>query len=537
MSHTGIPKIINFVWIGGKPMPTWAARNVRRFAELNPDYEILIHDEHALRPEHAYAYNHTSRLCSKADLIRYSALQTHGGWYFDVDFTPFRPIDDIANAYQLDGSKFFMTEQHGQMNPRLTVANGVLAATPDHPLWAEINRAITLTNPPYDRCTFGPVLTTKLYRTHRNQITLGAWPFFYPASISEAVGVYHACRQNGDHYAARIAPTCGQLPFVMHLWANANKHDLTSPPRVVPTVGEFSGLRAVFPMLDCQRRDDTQPFRAILEGLERIGFAVDAPDLGAPVKLATADLMVIWNGRKGKYREWADSAAKANIPTIHIEHGFFDRRAYTQADHAGILHWASWTDSLNRPAPTSGADRLTAVWPYPPQSFTKRHGNILVIGQVAGDAQLDDSEIQLSTPLEKMVARSLPRGVKAVFRPHPVSRQKLAKYMPRCTEPTIVDAIAQARFAVMINSNAGNECLAMGCPVLCFGPAVYAKAGVALQTSVADFQINFQRMLDGYLPDTAKVRNYLQRLACRQWNQGEWRDGKVLASLVRKAMA
>jgi hypothetical protein len=27
----------------------------------------------------------------------------HGGWYFDTDFWPFRPLDDIERAFMLDG--------------------------------------------------------------------------------------------------------------------------------------------------------------------------------------------------------------------------------------------------------------------------------------------------------------------------------------------------------------------------------------------------------------------------------------------------
>ena len=108
---------------------------------------------------------------------------------------------------------------------------------------------------------------------------------------------------------------------------------------------------------------------------------------------------------------------------------------------------------------------LARVWPHPLRQFHSRSGYVLVLGQLPRDSQVDESELKLSTPLEKVVARSRPPGVEAVFRPHPRAREKNASYLPRCKAETLAEAIEGARFAVMINSNSGNECLALGCPV------------------------------------------------------------------------
>ena len=72
--------------------------------------------------------------------------------------------------------------------------------------------------------------------------------------------------------------------------------------------------------------------------------------------------------------------------------------------------------------------------------------------------------------------------------------------------------------------------------MLCFGPALYAAAGVALQTTMSDLGDALSTMLSGWRPDAEKVRNYLHWLACRQWSQEEIREGAMLASLVRKAL-
>jgi len=150
---------------------------------------------------------------------------------------------------------------------------------------------------------------------------------------------------------------------------------------------------------------------------------------------------------------------------------------------------------------------------------------------------MEDSEIDSPTPLERMVARSLPDGVEGRFRPHPRAQVVRKAYLPRCDAKTLAEAVEGARFAVMINSNAGNECLALGCPVLCLGPALYEKAGVALRTTQRTFYREFGQMLDGWKPDAERVRNYLHWLACRQYSPDDFRDSQVLSDVVRRAVA
>jgi len=540
-----IPKLLHFVWIGG-PMPEWAERNIEEFRRLNPGHEIRVHGEQVLLSEYREAYDASTEPCTKADLIRYSVLETEGGWYFDVDFWPFRPLDDIVRAYALDGAALFVTQQHGNKNPTLVHSNAVLAAGPECGVWPFIKEYVQAHIPPNAQFRYGPGMMTELVEKHPKRFVVGDWPWFYPAAIGRAGQLYNACVNFDNKYAQRSAPTGGQLPFAMHLWAGgvnkipttvvkARDRFATLPPPSGDA--EFSGLRVTFPMIQVQWEDDTQPFRAIAEGLTALGCQVDIPKHNEDPDLSRADLMVQWNGRKGHFLDWTNEARRHNLPILHVEHGFFDRRAYTQVDHQGILHWASWVEHCDRPAPEDGASRLDAVWPYPLRSFRARlRGYVLVIGQVPGDSQMDDSEIKLSTPLEKIVARSLTNGVRAVFRHHPRVRMKRVRYLPRCEVPSLEHAVDGARFAVMVNSNTGNECLAWGCPVLCFGPAIYAQAGVALQTTVADFRQRFQQMLDGWRPDEERVRNYLEWLACRQWNQDEFRGGGVLAARLREAL-
>jgi len=532
---------IHFIWIGSRPMPAWARRNIEEFRRLNPAHEVRVHGEEVLLDSLAAVYGKVSGACSKADLLRYSALRRYGGWYFDCDFWPLRPVADIERAYLLDGSRLFVTEQHGNRNPQLTLANGVLAASPDCEALQVLERLILETRPPYNRCSFGPLLMLRLQRERPDLLRVGAWPWFYPAEVGRAGRLYDIVRQRGPECSRHFAPTGGQVPFAMHLWAGGRTKIPKAGGPVIAHLnpngrGPWSGRRATVAALDVQWRDRTQPFRAVAEGLAGLGFDVSVMRLGEQGLLDAADLVVLWNGRKGRWRELKHQARALGIPTIIMEHGFFDRRAYTQIDHLDILHWASWTAELRNPAPPEGGARLARVWPHRLRPFGGRDGYVLVLGQVPGDSQMQESEVSLPTPLKKAVARSLPRGVDAVFRPHPRAGSKRVSYLRRCEARTIVEAIEGARFAVMINSNAGNECLALGCPVLCLGPALYAQAGVAKQTRMSNFKRTLLEMLAGWRPDGGAVRNYLHWLACRQYNQQEMREGEVLARLLEKVM-
>ena len=542
-ADTLIPKKIHFIWVGGE-LPDWAITNIDEFRRLNPNYEIRIHGEEVLLDRYRDVYGQLDEVCAKSDLLRYSVLRSEGGWYFDADFYPFRPLADMERAFALDGRQMFITEQHGQLGAHLTYANGILGAAPDHPVFDLIDEYIDQTEP-FGRCTYGPIMMLKLVAEHPNLFAIGGWPFFFPAGINRAARIWRACSQSSSRYAVRLAPTAGQLPFMMHLWAGGKtglreRDDMMDfLPGERPAI--YAGLRACVGVLPIQWDDPTQPFRAVAEGLAHIGFDVEIRQIDGPLEglFDTCDLFVCWNGRKWWYEKATAKARETGLPMLMMEHGFWDRRAYTQIDHVGILHWASWVGGLSRPAPREGAERLRQFYPDGiKQTARRRKGHVLVIGQVQGDSQMDDSEVDSATALSRMVARTMPDypGELACFRPHPNARVVRKEYLPRCEAETLEDAVAGARFAVMINSNSGNECLALGCPVLTLGPSVYGAAGVAHTTSGGTFAKDFAEMMEGWTPDNDSVENYLEWLACRQWSQNEIRSGKALRMLVGRAM-
>ena len=540
-----IPQVLHFLWFGSDPMPGWAKANLERFRELNPDFEVVVHGEEVLLEKYREVYDRIDARSSRSDLLRYSILQRFGGWYWDLDFVPFRAVLDIVHAFELTGDSMFISRQANQRNPKLGYAATPIAAPADWPGWEELDRIVFSRTEPYRRTAFGPELIQQFVGNRPRLFTVSDAPWFFPAAETKARHLWKALGSADDQrYARRLcSETGGQLPFAMHLWANG-KTELAAPRRRVlaefeanpdgPFGGRFRACLAALPM---QWNDKTQPFGGIARGLAAAGLHTVVADLAdVEDELVTSDLVVLWNGRKGRYRKLAVLARRAGIPVLHVEHGFFDRRAHVQIDHEGFLHWSSWRWDLARPAPEYGAERLVRVWPDPLEPFhRKRDGYVLVIGQVRGDSQLHESEIRVPAELEKLVARSLPDGVRAVFRPHPKAKRQKSKHLPLCEAESLEDAIRRARFAVMVNSNTASECLAFGCPVLCFGPALYATAGVAKQTSVRAFRKDLAAMLDGWHPDDGAVRNYLHWLVCRQWNDEELAKGDVMAELAQRA--
>jgi len=542
-----IPKVIHFVWIG-PPMPDWAKRNIAEFRRLNPEHEIRLHGKEALHPDYRKVYDLADgMLCTQSDLIRYSVLEQFGGWYFDVDYWPFRPVDDIVHAYRLDGEKVLTTEQRGQRNRLLHVTNSVLASAPRAAGWAYVRERIREICVRPSRCGLGPALWTKMVAQRPDLFRVARWSYFCPAPIGDAVPRYQQILAGATPWQAlwdRLAETHGQLPFAMHLWLGGRPTLPTYDPAADGVPGDadarrLEGLRVGLTATRAQWLDWEQPFQATAKGLERLGCDVQ---VAVPEKWPVFHqprLVVVWNGRKAPYSHIAAGARSAGIPTIVMEHGFFDRRRYSQLDHEGILHWASWRKHLARPAPAEGAARLADVWPHRLRPVRPRQtGYVLVLGQVYGDSQLDESPINHGDHLQKAVAKALPDGLHAVFRPHPRRAKSTAvgPYMPACAAKTLEEAVAGARFAVTINSNSGNEALALGCPVLAFGPALYLAGGVARRARKETLAADLAAMRDGWAPEPGRVTNYLHWLVARQWNVHELASGHVLARLVHQAM-
>jgi hypothetical protein len=541
-----LPKILHFVWIGDA-MPAWAEANIAEWIKLNPEYRVMIHTEKTLLPCFVEHFNDAKHLASKADLIRLSALKEHGGWYADVDFWPLRPLADAVRSWRLTAADTYISRQQGHLSgDALPYANGILAAGKDAPGLQLLIEMATKAKPG-SRCAFGPEMVKDAVAKSPESFTIANAGWWFPVAIKEAADAYPLLRFAPEAMHLGEPGTGNTMPFGAHLWAGAV--DLTKafakrlddrPLAVVQKIGK-----------------DDHALNGIADGLEAVGYAVARVAHGADWRvLRKPSLVVCWNGRRDK--TWKELANKVRCPAFYVEHGFFQRGDYSQVDHAGILHWSSWAKSVRQEPPAGADSRLAQFMPNIAQAAARTKGPILVLGQVDGDTQMDESEVPGTIKLLKILDHAIPRDVHVVFRPHPLAHvaglqaarrfprfvienenagQNRAEYAKEKQSGSLAEALAECRFAVAINSNSLVEAVAAGVPCLAFGPAIGINSGAFRKATVGTAPQDIQGMLAGWTPRHDDVVRFLQWLAIRQWTPEELREPGLMRDLLASAGA
>lgn len=296
---------------------------------------------------------------------------------------------------------------------------------------------------------------------------------------------------------------------------------------------------------------------AIAEGLTACGYYVRRVGSGDDINVdQPPELIVTWNGRRDL--TWRHAADRFGCPILFCEHGFFDRNNYTQVDHAGFLHTASWAKHIPYRWDIPTIERFQQFYPNPIVPQQNKNGPIIVLGQVPGDTQLLDSEISNPLELQQLIVDALaqiPNAPKAYFRPHPIAGHHAAHrqwrtlpelpvqanerehYLRSQAGLSLKDALAGARFVVAINSNALNDAMLLGIPCMAFGPCIGIDADVIHKATVATLVDDLRHMIAGWKPTAHRVLSYLGRLAMRQWSAKELRDPETLRPLIAAAKA
>lgn len=93
-----IPKIIHYLWLGGKELPDKYKKNIESWKMYCPDFEIVRWDESNYDIEKVPFMRQARETCSWAyvtDYARKDILFHHGGIYFDTDVELIRPFEDL----------------------------------------------------------------------------------------------------------------------------------------------------------------------------------------------------------------------------------------------------------------------------------------------------------------------------------------------------------------------------------------------------------------------------------------------------------
>lgn len=186
-----IPQIIHQYWTGD-PCPDDYLRYHRRWAEMNPEWEVVLWGDESL-PSMAFAplMAEATRWAPprnanqfKSDLVRYELLERFGGVWIDMDFEPLRPIAHWPVDWD-SGQPFATWEEQDRW-----VANAILGAAPRDPFILELQRQ--LPQSVFDHAgkrpavSTGPQFLTRLYRQfHERPLQVLPQALFYPYSYRD----------------------------------------------------------------------------------------------------------------------------------------------------------------------------------------------------------------------------------------------------------------------------------------------------------------------------------------------------------------
>ena len=96
-----IPKIIHYIWLGGKPLPELAEQCIASWQKHMPDWQIMAWTEAnfdvASAPLYVRQAYEAKKYAFVSDYVRLWALEQYGGVYLDTDVEVLRSFDPLLN--------------------------------------------------------------------------------------------------------------------------------------------------------------------------------------------------------------------------------------------------------------------------------------------------------------------------------------------------------------------------------------------------------------------------------------------------------
>jgi len=122
-----IPRILHYVWVGGRPLPEKSRINLETWRRFCPDFEIRAWTDDNVDFEQPYLARcrELGNWANASNLLRLEKLLEHGGIYLDVDILMRLPL-----APMLVNRCFLGFQVEGDEND--WVNNAVMGAEPGH---------------------------------------------------------------------------------------------------------------------------------------------------------------------------------------------------------------------------------------------------------------------------------------------------------------------------------------------------------------------------------------------------------------------
>lgn len=124
-----IPKIIHYIWFGGKPFPAKVQQCIDSWHKYMPDYQFMLWNEDTFDvnsvpfTKQAYA---NKKWAFVSDYVRMYALNLYGGWYLDTDVEILKPLDAFEDNRMILG-----TDSDGALT-------ALMGSEKAHPYWKQM---------------------------------------------------------------------------------------------------------------------------------------------------------------------------------------------------------------------------------------------------------------------------------------------------------------------------------------------------------------------------------------------------------------
>jgi mannosyltransferase OCH1-like enzyme len=181
LDSTPIPKIIHYIWVGGKPLSPLAERCLASWKTFLPDYEIRLWNELNSPMDHPYVQEMYSqkKWAFVSDYIRFWALKNEGGIYLDTDMELLQPLGPVIGT--LLGSGFVGSSRSGQ------IESSIIGAIPDATF---INQALQFydTTQVYTIKDTSPLVLSRAISNASDSVTVFPDTYFFPCEEGEYCG-------------------------------------------------------------------------------------------------------------------------------------------------------------------------------------------------------------------------------------------------------------------------------------------------------------------------------------------------------------
>ena len=192
LSKTTIPKIIHYIWVGGKPLSPLAEQCLASWKTYLPDYEIRLWNELNSPMGHPYVQEMYAqkKWAFVSDYIRFWALKNEGGLYLDTDMEVFKSLDPLMGQ-----GSFVGRSQSGQ------IESSIIAAPQNADF---VNEALKFydTTTTYRIADTSPLVLSNAITTILSPVTIYDYPYFFPCAEGERCGPKKLAQAYARHHWA-----------------------------------------------------------------------------------------------------------------------------------------------------------------------------------------------------------------------------------------------------------------------------------------------------------------------------------------------